>query len=574
MRGFKPGCKKFADGGVTGQGLGFPVLRGGPIRGPGTGTSDSIKAVVPEGSFIMPADSTKQLGEENLAELGKGFKPGVPVHLSNGEYQFPPEEVYAAGVKALTKLKDATHTPTTQGVAAGFKPGTFFADGGVTLRGSNPGSLLPSERDVPTPKSLGDLFNEMTPSGRADNALAKSREGLDTSGETAAPSAPVGASAPAATAAPATASPPANPAPSSSATPSAPALPGGFKARDVGGGITKVTGGSSPLFTNTDPGQAVEQMKGLGAKPWQPQAMATQTTPSIPQGTPADAPAPGMQAASSPGLGAPVVGNGFNMRADNEARAQQNAIRESAISGGARGFSATQGPAATFNVQAEYDALKKAQDWANFGTESIMNRTARDPSGLAARAERNHGFDHRLGFLQHAMGQGQGAFNQADATAAAAQGRNAELALRYSQANATNALHRDELDLKRAAQGFQTRAALRQENLSQKYEAATTPEERAAIAQQIRDLSGKQDHANRFTVVPGGQEIDPTSNQLVTRPARVLNNQTGQFVDQPKPSGRTSPPPAAIQALKQNPNRAAEFDQKYGDGSSSIYLNG
>lgn len=537
MRGFKPGCKKFADGGVTGQGLGFPVLRGGPIRGPGTGTSDSIKAVVPEGSFIMPADSTKQLGEENLAELGKGFKPGVPVHLSNGEYQLPPEEVYAAGVKALTKLKDATHTPTTQGVAAGFKPGTFFADGGVTLRGSNPGSLLPSERDVPTPKSLGDLFNEMTPSGRADNALAKSREGLDTSGETAAPSAPMGASAPAAAAAPATASPPANPAPSSSATPSAPALPGGFKARDVGGGITKVTGGSSPLFTNTDPGQAVEQMKGLGAKPWQPQAMATQTAPSIPQSTPVDAPAPGMPAASSPGLGAPVVGNGFNMRADNEARAQQNAIRESAISGGARGFRATQGPAATFNVQAEYDALKKAQDWANFGTESIMNRTARDPSGLAARAERNHGFDHRLGFLQHAMGQGQGAFNQADATAAAAQGRNAELALRYSQANATNALHRDELDLKRAAQGFQTRAALRQENLSKKYEAATTPEERAAIAQQIRDLSGKQDHANRFTVVPGGQEIDPTSNQLVTRPARVLNNQTGQFVDSPTTTG-------------------------------------
>lgn len=92
---------------------------------------------------------------------------------------------------------------------------------------------------------------------------------------------------------------------------------------------------------------------------------------------------------------------------------------------------------------------------------------------------------------------------------------------------ASNVLAQQELGLRQEAQGFQSSAARRQEALYQKYESAKTPEERTAIAQQIRDLKGDTD---RYTVVPGGQEIDPISNQLVTRPAQVFNNQTGQFI--------------------------------------------
>ncbi|MCK6392066.1 hypothetical protein [Zoogloea sp.] len=47
----------------------------GPIRGPGTGTSDSIKTAVEQGSFIVPADSVAQIGEQNLAALG--FRSGM-----------------------------------------------------------------------------------------------------------------------------------------------------------------------------------------------------------------------------------------------------------------------------------------------------------------------------------------------------------------------------------------------------------------------------------------------------------------------------------------------------------------
>lgn len=112
------------------------------------------------------------------------------------------------------------------------------------------------------------------------------------------------------------------------------------------------------------------------------------------------------------------------------------------------------------------------------------------------------------------------------------------------------ALARDRLDIERQraegdaqARGFEVRGMQRMERLYQQLEAAETPEARAAIAEQIRALSGK-DAQNRYTVVPGGQEIDPTTNMAVTRPARVFNNQSGQFVDQQGAPGASAAPRA------------------------------
>ena len=85
MQGFKPGS------------MPAHKQKGGKIKGPGSGTSDSIKADIPKGSYIMPADSTQQIGPQALGELGEQ----VPVNVSNGEYQMPPEQVHAVGVQAL-----------------------------------------------------------------------------------------------------------------------------------------------------------------------------------------------------------------------------------------------------------------------------------------------------------------------------------------------------------------------------------------------------------------------------------------------------------------------------------------
>lgn len=59
-----------------------------------------------------------------------------------------------------------------------------------------------------------------------------------------------------------------------------------------------------------------------------------------------------------------------------------------------------------------------------------------------------------------------------------------------------------------------------------------TPEQRKSALATYRALTGKSETQNRYTVVPGGQAIDPTTNATYTKPSMVIDNQTGQFVEQ------------------------------------------
>jgi len=139
---------------------------GGPVRGSGTGTSDEVQDAVPEGTYIMPTDSTRAIGEQNLAVMGGGKK--VPVNLSNGEFKLPPEQVHAIGVQALDRMKDATHTPVA---ARGFAPGArqqaepplFFADGGVVDEEN-------ARRFVRVPEAIGHQPGRQQPTATATPA--------------------------------------------------------------------------------------------------------------------------------------------------------------------------------------------------------------------------------------------------------------------------------------------------------------------------------------------------------------------------------------------------------------------
>lgn len=95
-------------------------------------------------------------------------------------------------------------------------------------------------------------------------------------------------------------------------------------------------------------------------------------------------------------------------------------------------------------------------------------------------------------------------------------------------------LGQGKLDLDRQAQGYANRAADRQEKLYADYDAAKTPEERASIAQKIRDLSGKvSDPKDNFMVVGGGQEFDPKGNTMRNVPQRLIDLRTGKEVGTP-----------------------------------------
>lgn len=66
---------------------------GGQVRGPGTGTSDSIPAMLSDGEFVMPADTVRKVGARRLRDLIDATHTPVetrgPNHLANGGYGDP-----------------------------------------------------------------------------------------------------------------------------------------------------------------------------------------------------------------------------------------------------------------------------------------------------------------------------------------------------------------------------------------------------------------------------------------------------------------------------------------------------
>lgn len=135
----------------------------GMIHGAGNGTSDDIKKNVPAGSYIMPADSTEQIGTENLKNMGRP----TPVNLSNGEFQLSPDQVHSLGVQTLDAMKDQTHMRVDQ-PQLGFKTGQnkpelFFANGGLVQ------SPYPSADDIRRAQQnriSGPQMRDVTPINR------------------------------------------------------------------------------------------------------------------------------------------------------------------------------------------------------------------------------------------------------------------------------------------------------------------------------------------------------------------------------------------------------------------------
>ena len=572
----------------------------GEIRGPGSSTSDSIKTAVPEGSYIMPADSTQAIGPENLE--GLGFKPGgVPVNLSNGEFKLSPEQVHAIGTQVLEGLKAATHTPAAQqereepGEQEGPEPSRnelYFADGGMVEDkkrrplATSPTNTFPGNRAEPTRgmyaganadvgsfakaafpgtataiqgagQAIQDAYTQgglgaavgqgfrgaMVPAvGLADDVMSGAAKVLNPAAQalktlvtgdatpigqaaaaappSAKPAQPAAASTPAAPTAPSAA--PANP--NYGNEPNAPANPqaapaalannvsregNSYSGKDIGPGFTingKELGGGfvSGAAQPGGAGQGVGGPDALGILQRENQIRAGMA-PLMDQirfneGTRGNGNYFGFRRPSGDEGGPAVL---RDPSTEGQAERERSAVMQAAMTP-LRGSP---------NGQLTANQLRTAQGLVD---GSQRDATARYQTDTSAATQRDTAAMREDGEAARSFEREQGA-NQ--------------------RARAANQIQQQELGMRREAQGFQTREAQRKESLQARYEAAKTPEERSAIAQQIRDLSGKQEPQNRFTVVPGGQEWDAASGAMRNVPARVLNNQTGQFVDGERQAG-------------------------------------
>lgn len=646
VRGFRPSVRRDLDRAENestrgGAGLGFRA--GGLVRGPGTGTSDSVKTSVPEGTYIMPADSTQQIGPEALSAAGfhpgskpkapnipgMGFGPTakVPVNLSNGEFRLSPEQVHAIGVQVLEGLKAATHKPAEEGTdrkgddrASGD---LFFADGGLVEDpnkrplATSPTNTYPGNqaeragniyaqsnadlargfggalRDVPGASmlsegsqtrmvagQLGDAWNEnadkgnfaraagatlrgataLIPAAMEDSTNATARrmqpavefgKGLlgieDAKPKPAAPAVPgTPATAPAVTQ-PAS---PAAPAQTYNSTPAKSYMDAGPVPYTVTpventNGVQRINQkGQAPLFTNIDPAQAVSEMKG------NPVGIVPAAAPS------------GQGMGFQPnGIGGPDV-MGILQR-ESQIRASMTPLRDEIAFNGGNGIG----------------FRKRTPDEA---VEDLLY------SNKAAS---------RIAALKHLSGRQEAADQQ--------ENEQRQLAMKVQDALNRQNTANEELGLKREAQGFQTRAARRQEELQARYEAAKTPEERNAIAQQIRDLSGREPPRADSEMVKARMNLiaelgkqygasqpiadgkpvpfetwaEPMLRAAgLGQPARVPNNQTGAFVDQPNASASAAPSFAqyAQQIRARNPGQTltdealkAEYASRYGKKGAS-----
>ena len=90
--GFGGGSGAGGSGGFGGYGgYGAGAANGGEVKGKGTGTSDSIKALVSDGEYIMSADVVNKLGAQFFDQLQEAFHTPVTPNSSNWKKSAPPD---------------------------------------------------------------------------------------------------------------------------------------------------------------------------------------------------------------------------------------------------------------------------------------------------------------------------------------------------------------------------------------------------------------------------------------------------------------------------------------------------
>lgn len=443
---------------------GGPV-KAGIIKGPGTGTSDSIPGTMPAGSFVMPADSTEVL-------------------VSNGETNFPPEAVAAVGVAALTAMRDATHAPTPE-----QEPVGQFADGGLVdddLARQRRIAQIPTGGAVAPPpdgsqnqitnnelgRNINNATNAVVPGvGAGAVRMLAAADRLAGAGAIATNSPRLGAVAP--------------------------YLPplGAAAALASGAGATA----SAPPSASSVRAAAPTPLPTPAAPP--PSAVSTLTN---------------TQASGIPGVQKTVGADGRVLYSDGAGDAAlmargsisaQNMGAAAALSDRSQAESLSRVRAGMNREQEQREIAEAQAINARFGAPQLVSRNQLRVRELAQR--------EREGTARTGIEQGRLANDN----------RRADIeAGRFGMDSRNSAI---EAQLK----GTQLQGAQQLQSAQAAVANAKTPEERASAVEVLRTLQGKYEREipNRFTVVPGG--TDDMGNKLASS---VINNQTGEFVQQPQ----------------------------------------
>lgn len=524
--------------------------------------------------------------EAQRAQAQNQAPDSIPAMVKPGEFVLPPDTVHAmGGAGALQAAVDATHTPAPEQafVPRGFKPKVFFANGG------RPEDQIPTDGYPKAPAPDGSQSNPMNTElgrnvsnlanavpgalGGSASALARTGgaiSGAINSGTNAARGLAVGAGiggGAAAAAAPAAASTMASPAPSAApassiATPqSAPPAgttmgpPSSAAPQEVQPGIFRQ--GNS--FSDSAQGAALgNEPRGLPSRGNEAagenlasQYTARGFTPG--QRTEAEQPRLGL-----PGFRAPTVahsGNDWQARKDLqnlETGASSIANRPEWSGTGMarfRGGGAQSGPppaVAAYQAALQTDsALRQAQP-------GLDAETMRQNAGLA-----REGIQQEGGLQREAMQQA---------------GEAGRTGMRVG-------IEQQRLQGEQVARGFKTRAAAQEETLRNTLlDPNATPQQKQQAQQSLATLQGR-DKAPRWktSVVQGG--MDAAGNKLpgyglltdeATGEYRVIA--PGQGAAMASEAGAKAAPEAAAAALRADPQRAAEFDAKYGPGAARTIL--
>jgi len=611
---------------------------GGPIKGPGTGTSDSIPIMASKGEYMLPADTTKALGGAKVLDkivasthtpTGKpAIKRGMMARADGGKIEEKRQRRIAEiptggtpqvvggeridgteigrqtqnslnalggmGVVASVPLRAAQRAMSAAPVLPNAMPrlGAPAANATNFVAGMGSGAQVAAAPVTAAAQAIPRLpvVNAALQEGAQANALAGVTRGVSNAGalltgseqaQGATPVAPVSTTPAApseygqqmsavgnffadgvAAAAKTLASAPgygfnqtATKAPSASPVPQVPGS---------AAGAGRGTAPRPDLLGN--PGSIPQQAKDMGA------VDARQALATLPGVTAPAEPVPGQVTATrqpngvTSFSGAPNIGmnGGANTYVGDAAKRMGGGFGVNTVQGMSRQeIDQTLGGLSASQVSSD-NAIRAAnlRDGidVNWGTAAGQATEAARQQQLLASSP--------LGTPGRAFAQKQLLANASDATTRRGQD--------MTNASAQARLGMEKTSFDRAGKGIDldNQAKAQIQTAQTAFANAKTPAEKVAAEETLRALQGRyeKEQPNRFTPVAGGQEIDSASGFLVTRPERVFNNQTGQFVEQGQSKPALPPNAGAIAMLKSNPKMAADFDAKYGQGAAARSL--